>query len=326
MPETAPIFKPLNSYLAPRYWPTWVTYVFLRFTAILPFKVQIALGKLLGQLSLILARDRRDACEVNLKLCFPQYSDLERSELLKKTFISNGIGLIEIAMAWYGNPDRFKDKVTVHGLENLEAAKKQGKGVLLVGAHFSTLEMGALLYRPLGDLDATYRPNNNPLFDAMMYNGRRRNLAGVFDRKNIRQAMRSLKAGHVLWYAPDQDYGPKNSVFAPFFGVEAATITATSRFAQFNNSAIVFFSHYRNEDNSGYHIHFSQQLQGYPTGDDLQDATIINSHIETAIRRQPDQYLWLHKRFKTQAAGKSARPYNDKKTKRKSGKRPNPTP
>ncbi|MFT4886753.1 MAG: KDO2-lipid IV(A) lauroyltransferase [Pseudohongiellaceae bacterium] len=312
MPEYDTQLKPLRPYFAPRFWPTWLLYGFLRAIAIMPFRVQFAIGKVLGRLSLLIAHDRREACEINIKLCFPELSDLERATLVKETFISNGIGLVEIAMAWFANPERFKGMVDITGIENLNSAKSKGKGVLLVGAHFSTLEMGGFLY-PQGEIDATYRPNANPLFNAIMYNGRKRNVEGVFDRKNIRQSMRSLKAGRVLWYAPDQDYGAKNSVFAPFFGVPAATITATSRFAQFNNSEIVFYSHYRKNDGSGYQIHFSEPLQGYPTGDDIEDATIINSHIEAAIRKQPDQYLWLHKRFKTQAAGKSARPYNDKK-------------
>lgn len=319
MPESNQQLKPLRPYIAPRYWPTWLLYCFLRLIALLPFRAQIIIGRLLGKLSLLFARDRREACEINIKLCFPELNEREQAELVKKTFISNGIGLVEIAMAWFNNPKRFNGMVEVHGLENLHAAQSKGRGVLLIGAHFSTLEMGGLLYSTVGsDLDATYRPNKNPLFNAIMFNGRKRNVGGVFDRKEIRQAMRSLKAGRVLWYAPDQDYGAKNSVFAPFFGVPAATITATSRFAKFNNSTIVFLRHYRNEDDSGYHIHFSEPLEGYPTGDDLADATIINGHIEEAIRKQPDQYLWLHKRFKTQAAGKSARPYNDKKPKPKS--------
>lgn len=322
MPEYDKQLKPLRPYFTPQYWPTWLLYGFLRTIAILPFKAQIAIGRLLGKISLLIARDRREACEINIKLCFPELSDVQRAILVRKTFISNGIGLVEIAMAWFTNPKRFEGMVEINGIENLNIAKSKGKGVLLVGAHFTTLEMGGFLY-PQGEIDATYRPNANPLFNAIMYNGRKRGVEGVFDRKNIRQAMRSLKAGRVLWYAPDQDYGPKNSVFAPFFGVPAATITATSRFAKFNDSEIVFYSHYRKEDGSGYQINFSEPLTGYPTGDDVEDATIINSHIEAAIRLQPDQYLWIHKRFKTQAAGKSARPYNDKK---RNGKNKNKQP
>jgi KDO2-lipid IV(A) lauroyltransferase len=325
LPEYDTQLKPLRPYIAPRFWPTWLLYGFLRAIAILPFRIQFAIGKVLGRLSLLIAHDRREACKINIALCFPELSDLERAMLVKKTFISNGIGLVEIAMAWFANPERFKGMVDITGIENLNLAKSKGKGVLLVGAHFSTLEMGGFLY-PQGEIDATYRPNANPLFNAIMYNGRKRNVEGVFDRKSIRQSMRSLKAGRVLWYAPDQDYGAKNSVFAPFFGVPAATITATSRFAKFNNSEIVFYSHYRKNDGSGYKIHFSEPLQGYPTGDDIEDATIINSHIEAAIRKQPDQYLWLHKRFKTQAAGKSARPYNDKKGDKNYHKKPKSKP
>ena len=305
--------RPLGQYIAPRYWPTWIFYSFLRGVAKLPFTWQIAIGTFLGKLSYLIARDRRDAAEVNIKLCFPELSESERAQLVKKTFISNGIGLVEIAMAWFGKKERFDGKITVTGLSNLEAAKAEGRGVLLLGAHFTTLEMGGLLFSTVGEIDATYRPNDNPFFDAIMYNGRKRNVSGVFDRKSIRQAMKSLKAGKVLWYAPDQDFGPKNSVYAPFFGIEAATITATSRYASFNNSPVLFYSHYRNEDNSGYHIDFGPIVENYPTGDDIKDATIINQVIEEAIRKHPDQYLWLHKRFKTQKAGDKARPYNDKK-------------
>ncbi|MFK7863492.1 MAG: LpxL/LpxP family Kdo(2)-lipid IV(A) lauroyl/palmitoleoyl acyltransferase [Pseudohongiellaceae bacterium] len=318
MSDSKQQLKSLRGYTSPRYWPTWLLYAFLKILAILPFSIQITVGKALGKLSLLIARDRREACEINIRLCFPELSADEQEELIRKIFISNGIGLVEIAMAWFSDPKRYEDKISVHGAEHLKAAKSQGRGVLLVGAHFSTLELGGLLFNKVGRFDATFRPNKNPLFNAMMFNGRKRSVDGVIDRKDIRGAMRSLKSGRVLWYAPDQDYGPKNSIFAPFFGVPAATITATSRFARFNDSAIVFYSHYRNEDNSGYHIHFSEPLKGYPTGDDVQDATIINRYIETAIRKQPDQYLWLHKRFKTQAAGKSARPYNDKKHKQNS--------
>ncbi len=310
---SSPQLRPIGQYIAPRYWPTWVFYGFLRLVAKLPFAWQIAIGTALGKLSYLIAKDRRGAAEVNLRLCFPELSDEERQQLVKKTFISNGIGLVEIAMAWFGDRSRFDDKIAITGLSNFETAKASGKGVLLLGAHFSTLEMGGLLFNTVGELDATYRPNDNPFFDAIMYNGRKRNVSNLFDRKNIRQAMKSLKAGRVLWYAPDQDYGPKNSVFAPFFGNEAATITATTRYASFNKSPVVFFSHYRNEDNSGYNIHFSPAIENYPTGDDVKDATIINQAIETAIRKHPDQYLWLHKRFKTQRAGEKARPYNDKK-------------
>lgn len=275
----------------------------------LPFPVQIRLGQFLGLLSFYFARARRHVCEVNLRLCFPELSEKEHRRLVKKTFISNGIGLIEVAISWFRDPQDYRQRTTVSGLENLEAALAQGRGVLLLCAHFTTLEFGGFLFTLFHQMDVTYRPNKNPLFQAAMFQGRKRHYANVFDRKDVRGAMRSLKAGHILWYAPDQDYGARHSVFVPFFGNPAATITATSRFAKANNSAVVFYSHYRNEDNSGYHLDFSPALENYPSGDDEADAITTNKLVEAAIRKQPDQYLWLHKRFKTQAAGKDARPY-----------------
>ena len=296
-------------FTGPRYWLTWFGLGLMWSVAQLPFPLQIRMGQLLGLLSFYFARARRHICEVNLRLCYPQLSAAEHRQLVRKTFISNGIGLIEAAISWFRDPEDYRSRTTVSGLENLRAAKDEGRGVLLLCAHFTTLEFGGFLFSLFEQMDVTYRPNKNPVFQAAMLRGRERHYAHVFDRKDVRGAMRSLKAGRILWYAPDQDYGAKHSVFVPFFGNQAATITATSRFARVNNSAVVFFSHFRNEDNSGYHLHFSPALEDYPTGDDEADAITVNKLIETAIRKQPDQYLWLHKRFKTQAGGKSARPY-----------------
>lgn len=280
----------------------------------LPFALQMRIGRGLGHLSYIFAKQRRHICEVNLRLCFPELTEDERKQLVKDTFIANGMGLIEIGICWYRNIEDFRDRVTVVGLEHLQKAKAQGRGVLLLCAHFSTLELGGCLTNMVSPMDVTYRPNKNPLFQAAMLKGRRRHFRRVLEREDVRGAMRSLKEGRTLWYAPDQDYGRRHSVFVPFFGNEAATITATSRFARFNNSAVLFYRHFRNADNSGYHLEFSSELENFPSDDEVADARRINTLVEEAIRKQPDQYLWLHKRFKTQAAGAAARPYfkNDK--------------
>jgi KDO2-lipid IV(A) lauroyltransferase len=309
VPDDSQRYIPLRQFSGPRYWPTWALLFLMWSAAQLPFFLQIRMGQLLGLLSYYLARDRRRVCEVNLRLCFPELNETEHRRLVKKTFISNGIGLIEVAIAWYRDPEDYRSLLSISGLENLHEAVAKGKGVLLLGAHFSTLEFGAFLLNLYHEIDVTYRPNKNPLFESAMLNGRTRHYRHVLHRQDVRGAVRSLKAGRVLWYAPDQDYGIKHSVFVPFFGNPAATITATSRFAKVNDSAVLFFSHYRNDDNSGYHLEFSPVLDNYPTGNDEKDATTINKLVEKAILKQPDQYLWLHKRFKTQAAGKSARPY-----------------
>lgn len=277
--------------------------------AYLPFALQIRLGQTLGLLSFHFARSRRHICEVNLRMCFPDLSDKEHAALVRKTFDSNGIGMIEICMCWFRDPEVYRNRVKVFGLENIEAALAKGKGVLMIGAHFSTLDFGGTLISLFVNIDVTYRGNDNPLFNEVMIRGRQRLYGNVIDRQDVRSSMRSLKSGHILWYAPDQDYGAKYSIFVPFFGNEAATITATSRYANFNNSEVLMCRHYRNEDNSGYHLHFDKVIDDYPSGDDSKDALRMNQLVEEAILVQPDQYMWLHRRFKTQAAGKSARPY-----------------
>ena len=278
----------------------------------LPFPVQIRIGQAIGYLSYLFARERREVCRINLELCFPELTPAERKTLLLKTFLSNGIGVMEVVMSWCRDPESFRNRVTISGLENLRKAKAEGRGVLLLCAHFTTLEFAGALLSLYETMDVTYRKHSNPLFEAVMSNGRKRLYPNVIERENVRDTFRSLKQGHIVWYAPDQDYGARHSVFVPFFGVEAATITATTRFARANDSEVIFFSHYRLEDNSGYHLEFSEPVHNYPSGDDRADAARINTIIEQAIRKHPEQYLWLHKRFKTQAAGKAARPYPQK--------------
>lgn len=267
------------------------------------------IGQALGWLSYHLARERRRICRINIDLCFPQLAERERQKLVKDTFISNGIGVMEVGMAWCRRPESFRSRVTISGLDNLEAASAKGKGVLLVCAHFTTLEFAGSLLSLFHQMDVTYRPHKNPLFETLMCRSRQRLYEAVIDRGDVRLALKRLKQGSTLWYAPDQDYGAKHSVFVSFFGVKAATITATSRFASFNDSEVIFFSHYRSKDNSSYHLDFSAPLTDYPSGDDKLDAARINQIIEDAVAEHPEQYLWLHKRFKTQAGGKAFSPY-----------------
>lgn len=292
----------LSDFLGPRYWLTWLGYGLVWCIARLPFNWQMAIGRGIGRLSYRLARSRRHVCETNIALCFPELSAAEQQTLVHDTFISNGIGIMEVGLAWCRNPADFRDRVTVEGLENLIRAQDQGRGVLLVSAHFSTLEFVGGLMSLFHPIDVTYRYHKNPLFDTLMRRGRQRHFGEVIERKDVRKTVRRLRQGHIVWYAADQDYGAKYSVFVDFFGVPAATITATTKFAGFNNSPVVFVAHYRSPDNT-YSLHFSEALENYPTGDEHEDARRINEIIEAAIRREPAQYIWLHRRFKSRPPG-----------------------
>ena len=267
-------------------------------------------GRGMGLAIYYFGRDRRYITETNIRLCFPELSAAEQQALVKETCINNGIGLTEMAAGWFRSHAYFSKLVTVKGLDLLQQACDRGKGVLLVGAHYTTLDLGAALFPRIAPLACTYRPNKNPLFDAFILKGRLRN-SGAFDRSDIRGIFRYLRGSNILWYAPDQDYGPKHVVFAPFFGQQAATITATSRFARHNDSAVMVVRYHRlpGRSHKRYELEFSPVPDSFPSGDDVADATLINACLEAAIRHDPAQYIWLHKRFKTQPGGKAESPY-----------------
>ncbi|MEX2365604.1 MAG: LpxL/LpxP family Kdo(2)-lipid IV(A) lauroyl/palmitoleoyl acyltransferase, partial [Pseudohongiellaceae bacterium] len=311
---TKPSSPEFSAFLAPKYWPTWLGIGCLCLIVWLPWRLRMLSGSLLGYLSHLLARERRYITRTNIALCFPELDTKGQEALVRKTFVASGIGLIETATGWVRSAEHFQNQVNFIGLPILQQAKAQGRGVLMLGAHYSTLDFSANLLSLTCPFGATYRAHKNPVFDAFMLRGRLRNCNAVFDRNDIRGAFRHLKKGEVLWYAPDQDYGPKHAVFAPFFGNQAATITTPVRFAAYNGSPVVFVRHHRLEDRKGYELEFTSMDARFPSGDDVLDGTLINQQLEKDIRHYPHQYLWLHKRFKTQPGGKPDSPYIDIRT------------
>ncbi len=291
----------------PRYWLTWIGVGAMWIAARLPLRIQFGLGRMIGTLSHRFAHARRHIARINIGLCFPQLNDIERDELVRRTFESTGIGAVETAIAWFGNLERYYERTSIEGLELLTERQRRGRGVLLVGAHFSTLDLAGALLSCATDFDVIYRHNKNPVIEHVMRRGRARRFADVIERSDPRGILRSLKQGGTVWYAADQDYGRKVSAFVPFFGVPAATITATARFARANASSILFISHFRDPHAQTWSLHI-REINDYPSDDEERDARHINSIIESAIRSHPDQYLWLHRRFKTRPPGEP-RPY-----------------
>jgi KDO2-lipid IV(A) lauroyltransferase len=289
-------------FLAPRYWGTWVQIGLMSALARLPVGVQERLGRLIGRLFLRLGRSRRHIASTNLRLCFPALDDRGHRALLRRTFESMGISLLETATAWFGRPEARLPNLEVVGMEALDAARADGTGVVLLGGHFATLDLAGALLGEVTDLDVMYRPDGNDLMEYFMQRGRARRYGAVIARKDTRAAVRRLRAGHVLWYAADQDYGPHHSVFAPFFGMPAATVTGASRFAKLGRARAAFISHFRGPEPGHYQLRI-QALPDFPSGDDEADARRMNAIIEQEIRRDPAQYLWLHRRFKTRPPG-----------------------
>jgi len=209
----------------------------------------------------------------------------------------------ETGMCWWWSKKRLDSLAHIEGLEYLQDALQKGKGAILLSAHFTTLEIGATLLSIQVPLTAMYRKHKNPLFNAVIKHARERHALQAIVRKDVRAMLRSLKQGIPVWYAPDQDFGRTELVYVPFFGIPTATITATSRFAKMSGAPVIPFFQHRRRDGSGYDLKLSPPLKNFPSEDDVADAERINGIIEDEVRQCPEEYLWLHRRFKRQPPG-----------------------
>ncbi|KMN09945.1 lipid A biosynthesis lauroyl acyltransferase [Pseudomonas sp. FSL R10-0399] len=293
------------AFFHPRFWLLWSGLGVLWLVVQLPYKVQLRIGRFLGACMFRVAGERRRIAARNLELCFPEKNAAERERLLKENFASTGIAFFEMAMSWWWAKPRLAKLAHVEGLEHLQQAQREGKGVILMAFHFTTLEIGAALLGQQHTIDGMYREHKNPLFDFIQRRGRERhNLDSLaVERDDVRGMLKLLRAGRAIWYAPDQDYGAKQSIFVPLFGIEAATVTATSKFAKLGKAQVVPFTQQRLADGSGYKLVIHPPLSDFPGESDEADCLRINQWVERAIRECPEQYLWAHRRFKTRPPG-----------------------
>lgn len=291
------------AFLAPKYWGIWLGVILLLPWAFAPWPVQRMLGRAIGRLLWNMLKSRRKTTLTNLKVCFPDLSEQDYQRMGLDVFENMGIGIFESITAWY-NPKRFNGKVSISGVEHVTQAQAEGRGVLLLGLHSTLLDAGGLLCSYYFDSDVVYRPQNNPMLEWLIYGSRSRLYQNQIDHKNIRLLARCLKDKHSIWYTPDQDFGLKQGVMAPFYGVPAATVTAQRRLIKMTNAAAVSLHFYREDDKKPhYHIRISPALENYPTADEVADATTVNQLLEQQINLAPTQYMWFHRRFKTRPEG-----------------------
>ena len=288
---------------APRHWPVWLGVGLCMALARLPWGLQRAMGAAVGWLALRLLPDRREAARTNLALCLPELDGPAREALLRANFRDVGIGLFEFARAWWGEVAPMRASARIEGLEIPQRLQAEGRGVLLVSGHFMTLELCGRLLCDHVPLAGMYRKHRSPVMEWAVLRGRLRYASAMFGNGDTRAAIRHLKRGGVLWYAPDQDMRGKDTVFAPFFGIPAATITATHQFARMTGCAVVPFFHRR--EGADYVLQVGQPLSPFPTDDAVADTAAVNAAIEAMVRQAPSQYLWLHRRFKRQPDGRS---------------------
>jgi|TARA_B110000211_G_scaffold33252_1_gene33576 KDO2-lipid IV(A) lauroyltransferase len=288
----------------PRYWLTWTGIALAFVLTRLPQTTRRRLARLLGRGAVYLAPRRVRIARVNLGLCFPDLTPEAHAQLLQANLRSTAEGLIETGTTWL-HPEKLKDlTVRFIGLEHLDRTETD-PGILIIGMHFATLDLAGALLSRQRPFNVMYKTNKNPVLEWLMQRGRGHHFKQALDQHNIRGVIRNLKAGNRLWYAPDQDYGRQNAVFAPFFGMPAATTTAANRIARLTGAKVVFMSHYRHADGS-YSVVIKTPETPFPTQSDLEDTSLINRQIQHAINDAPEQYWWVHRRFKSTEHGHSA--------------------
>ena len=298
-------YKLKARFIHPKYWFAWLGILALFLFSLLPYSTLLRLGRLLGRLSIPFAKKRFHTARRNIELCFPDLTPKQVDKKVKMNFEHTGIALFEMGMAWFWPAWRVRGLVSIRGLEHFEKAIRQDKGVVFLGAHFLTLEMGGRAAGLIHPSYAVYRKNSNEVLDYWFYWGRMRENKAMLDRKDFKSMLRALKNGQALWYAPDHDYGKHNSsVFAPFFNVKSAnTVSGISTLARVKNTTVIPVFLKRLPNAKGYELVFKEPLQDFPSSDLVLDTTRINEQIELMIKECDEQYMWLHRRFKTRPEG-----------------------
>ncbi|MCL4148494.1 UNVERIFIED_CONTAM: hypothetical protein GTU68_027471 [Idotea baltica] len=299
-----------KQFLHPRFWLSWLGLALLRLSIYLPVRVQIFTGRLVDLILSPFTTARRRVAQRNIELCFPELSEQQQTMLVDENMRTMGMMLIETALSWWASDKSLEKRVRYEGLEHLDAALEKGKGVILLTGHFTSMELGGRLIMLKKPCYVMFRPLKNLLFNAVMLQQRTYHCEGIVLQEEPRAMIRALRKNKIVWYAPDQDYGRKLSIFAKFFGNTAATVPATARMVKLSGAAVVPFVPRREADGT-YTLTLKPALNDFPTGDDVVDAQTINDLIEKEIRQSPAQYYWVHRRFKTQPDGTKATLYKD---------------
>jgi KDO2-lipid IV(A) lauroyltransferase len=284
--------------LGPQYWPTWLGLGLLRLIQLLPHGALLRVGRGIGRLVRRLPLHYPQVARCNLQLCLPELSSAERERVLDAHFEALGMGLCESAMTWWGSDAQITRLAHIVGLEHLRRALDQGRGAILLTAHFTTLEIGARVLNTQVPLNAMHKRPKNELLAHFFERHRGRHALRIFSRDNVRGMVRALRDNECVWYAPDQSYRKKGAQMVHFFGVPAATNVFTSRLATLTGAAVLFVGHERLSGTDGYRVSIQPAPAGYPSDSALEDAEQFNRFVESEVRRIPAQYWWIHRRFK----------------------------
>lgn len=294
----------LSRYRHPRYWLTWIGLAFMRLVSWLPLPVIALAGGTLGMLLYALHAERRHIVYVNVRRCFPELSPRQQARIAQRHFRAFGQTLLDIGIAWWASESRIKRLTRFRGREHYDRALRENKNIILLAPHFLGLEYGGIRLSTERPMVTVFRHPVNELLSLVMERARSRfQLRLVEHIKPLTTLVRQMKDRVPLYYLPDQDAGLRQSVFAPFFGIPAATFAVLPRFAEMTDAVVIPCVTRQLSWGRGYEINFRPPLKDFPSGDPVADATRMNKEIEAAVREQPEQYFWLHKRFKTRPKG-----------------------
>jgi KDO2-lipid IV(A) lauroyltransferase len=290
--------KSLARYWQPRHWPVWAGILLLRLVCLLPYRAALGLGRVVGRLGHAIGGKRLAIVRRNIELCFPELGPEGRDALAKRHLEAVGMGMIELGLARWGS-DRLHERIgRIEGLEHLEAISATGQGVILLSGHFSTLEMmGRLLCKVSAPIDAVYRKNRSEFITELQRTGREVAADSTIEKRDTKGMVRSLRNGRLLWYAPDQSYDRAGSAVIEFFGVPAMHTTATSKLARLGKAAVLPYFSERLEDDT-YVFRILPPLEDFPSDDAIADTKKYVRALEEHVRRCPEQYLWIHRKFK----------------------------
>jgi len=292
-----------GNYLAPRYWPVWIGFGMLRMVVLLPHPVRLWLGKLIGRLGHAVAGSRRAVVRRNIELCFPELTVDQQRDLARRHFEALGMSVIELGMARWLSAARVEKLVRREGAQHVHDAMAAGHGVILLSAHFTTLEWSAVgLSGQIPPFDAVYRRNRSEFITELLRAGRERHADSTIEKRDIRRMVRNLRDGRPVWYAPDQSFDRKGAVIVQFFGVPCTQTPAASTLARLGKAVVLPYLPRRLDDGT-YEMRILPPLENFPTGDDVADTQRYNDLLEDFVRTCPEQYFWIHRKFKNLPEG-----------------------
>ncbi|MBE9515598.1 MAG: lysophospholipid acyltransferase family protein [Proteobacteria bacterium] len=302
-------------FLGPVYWPTWLGLAVLRLLGVFPGRVRTVLGVALGEVLFRLASKRRKIAEINLSLCFPDWSIARRQQLIKRHFHAFTQCMLDYSILWWASERRLRHYFRVIGQEHIDKARKDDKSVILLTGHFTALEMGGVMSSSLGPYIGLIKPAKNKLLNWFIFNGRTRLGAHLYLRKQgMRPIVKEIKDGASFYYLPDEDHGPEKSLFVPFFATQSPSIGQASKLVGICN-AVALPAYSQRKSNGSYELIIDKPLENFPGSDVFSDTARIMKTLEANILKAPEQYMWTYKLFKTQPNYKAS-PYGDRQKRR----------